>query len=178
MKFKNKLFTSIVTILFCFSVAYVTPSISQEIADTIIKQEVNEDFNKQLACLTKNIYYEAAFEPYEGKLAVAQVVLNRANNPNFPSTICEVVYQRTLSPNKMIVCQFSWTCLKNLIVKDKYAWEESEIVARKALTADKVHDKIAATNAMYYHADYVNPGWNKRKIVAKIGRHIFYSYDN
>jgi spore germination cell wall hydrolase CwlJ-like protein len=27
---------------------------------------------------------------------------------------------------------------------------------------------------MYYHADYVNPGWNKEK-VAKIGRHIFYS---
>ena len=75
MKFKNKLFTSIVTILFCFTAAYVTPSISQEIADTIIKQEVNEDFNKQLACLTKNIYYEAATESYEGKLAVAHLRL-------------------------------------------------------------------------------------------------------
>ena len=28
--------------------------------------------------------------------------------------------------------------------------------------------------ALYYHADYVNPKWNKPK-VAKIGRHIFYS---
>ena len=169
MKFKNKLFTSIVTILFCFTAAYVTPSISQEIADTIVKQEVNEDFNKQLACLTKNIYYEAATESYEGKLAVAQVTINRANNPNFPSTICGVVYQRTLG-----TCQFSWTCLKNLAINNKYAWDESELVARKALTEPVLHDTIAKQNALYYHANYVNPGW-KGRVVAKIGNHIFYA---
>jgi spore germination cell wall hydrolase CwlJ-like protein len=28
-------------------------------------------------------------------------------------------------------------------------------------------------NAMYFHGDYVNPGWKKQP-VAKIGRHIFY----
>ena len=28
-------------------------------------------------------------------------------------------------------------------------------------------------NALYYHADYVNPGWKKPKI-EKIGHHIFY----
>jgi hypothetical protein len=145
------------------------PSISQEITDSLIKQEVNEDFNKQLACLTKNIYYEAATESYEGKLAVAQVTMNRANNPNFPSTICGVVYQRTIG-----TCQFSWTCLKNLAVQNKYAWEESEMVARKALTEPKVHDTIAKTNALYYHAVYVNPGWRGR-IVSRIGNHIFYA---
>jgi hypothetical protein len=31
---------------------------------------------KQLDCLTKNIYWEAASEPFEGKVAVAQVTLN------------------------------------------------------------------------------------------------------
>ena len=145
------------------------PSISQEINDTIIKQEVNEDFNKQLACLTKNIYYEAATESYEGKLAVAQVTLNRANDPKFPSTICGVVYQRTLG-----TCQFSWTCLKNLAIQNKYAWEESELVARKALTEPVLHDIIARSNALYYHAIYVNPGWRGR-VVTKIGNHIFYA---
>jgi spore germination cell wall hydrolase CwlJ-like protein len=145
------------------------PSISQEISDTVIKQEVNEDFNKQLACLTKNIYYEAATESYEGKLAVAQVTLNRVNDSKFPSTICGVVYQRTLG-----TCQFSWTCVKNLAINNKYAWEESEIVARKALTEPVLHDKIASTNAQYYHAVYVNPGW-KSRVVAKIGNHVFYA---
>jgi spore germination cell wall hydrolase CwlJ-like protein len=28
-------------------------------------------------------------------------------------------------------------------------------------------------DAMYFHGDYINPGW-KREKVAKIGRHIFY----
>jgi spore germination cell wall hydrolase CwlJ-like protein len=145
------------------------PSISQEIKDSNIKQEVNEDFNKQLDCLAKNIYFEAAGESYEGKLAVAQVTINRVNDSRFPSTICGVVYQRTLG-----TCQFSWTCLKNLAVRNKYAWEESEIVARKALTEPILHDKIASTNAQFYHAVYVNPGW-KNRVVAKIGNHVFYA---
>ena len=145
------------------------PSISQELGGRIIKHEVNKDFNRQLDCLTKNIYYEAATESYEGKLAVAQVTINRTNSSNFPSTVCEVVYQRTLS-----TCQFSWTCLKNLAINNKYAWEESEIVARKALTEPVLHDTIARTNALYYHAVYVNPGW-KGRVITKIGNHVFYA---
>jgi spore germination cell wall hydrolase CwlJ-like protein len=151
------------------SLLIALPSVSQEIKDGIIKQEINEDFNKQLACLTKNIYYEAATESYEGKLAVAQVTLNRVNDSRFPSTICGVVYQKTFG-----TCQFSWTCVKNLAINNKYAWEESEIVARKALTEPVLHDKIASTNAQFYHAVYVNPGW-KSRVVAKIGNHVFYA---
>ena len=169
---------SIAVVLIASILAYTIPTVAQSYLEDQIQTEVSKDFNKQLNCLTNNIYFEAATEPYEGKLAVAQVVLNRANNPNFPSTVCEVVYQRTYTPARAIVCQFSWTCLKNMVVRDKYAWEESEIVARKALTQDKVHDRIARTNAMYYHADYINPGWNRNKVVARIGRHIFYAYDN
>ena len=41
--------------------------------------EIGQEFNKQLLCMAKNIYYEAGMEPYEGKLAVAQVVNNRVN---------------------------------------------------------------------------------------------------
>jgi len=151
------------------SLLIAIPSVSQEVSKEIIKQEINEDFNKQLACLTKNIYYEAASESYEGKLAVAQVTLNRANDPKFPSTICGVVYQRTLG-----TCQFSWTCLKNLAINNKYAWEESEIVARKALTEPVLHDRISQENALYYHNTTVNPGWRGR-IITKIGNHIFYA---
>jgi len=32
---------------------------------------------QQLECLTRNIYWEAASEPFEGKVAVAQVTMNR-----------------------------------------------------------------------------------------------------
>ena len=44
-------------------------------------------------------------------------------------------------------------------------------VAKKVLLED--FRLPALREAMYYHADYVNPGWQKKRI-AKIGRHIFY----
>ena len=155
---------------------YSFPSLSQTIEQIVIEQQVSEDFNKQLKCLADNVYFEAATESYEGKLAVAQVTINRANDPKFPSTVCEVVYQRTYV-NKLLVCQFSWTCMKNMLVRNKYAYDESELVARKALTEPNVHDIISKTNAMYYHNTQVDPGWNLQR-VTQIGHHIFYRSKN
>ncbi len=50
-----------------------------------------------------------------------------------------------------------------------------DIIQLDAPSNPVLHDKIAETNALYYHATYVNPGWNKNKVVIKIGNHIFYS---
>jgi len=38
---------------------------------------------QQMQCLTQNIYWEAASEPFEGKVAVAQVTMNRMNSGSF-----------------------------------------------------------------------------------------------
>jgi N-acetylmuramoyl-L-alanine amidase len=133
------------------------------------EQSVSSDIAKQTLCMAKNLYYEAAMEPYEGKLAVAQVTMNRANSSKYPSTVCDVVYQKTGS-----TYQFSWVGEKVSEVKNKYAWEECLIVARKALTERKLHDTIYKTKAMFYHNTSVNPGW-KLKYVAKIGNHLFYT---
>jgi spore germination cell wall hydrolase CwlJ-like protein len=38
---------------------------------------------RQLDCLTRNIYWEAASEPFEGKVAVAQVTMNRVQDGRF-----------------------------------------------------------------------------------------------
>ena len=50
----------------------------------------------QLDCLARNIYHEAGYEPFEGKVAVAQVTINRAESGEFPSDICRVVYQKNV----------------------------------------------------------------------------------
>lgn len=128
-------------------------------------QEVSMDMAKQMECMAKNLYYEAAKEPFEGKLAVAQVTMNRANHPNFPKTVCEVVYQKD---------QFSWVAEKRRIPINKYAWEECMIIAKKALTETVIHDTIYRTRSMYFHNTSVNPPW-KLKYVAKIGNHLFYT---
>jgi len=57
---------------------------------------------RQLGCLSKNIYYEAGSEPFEGKVAVAQVTLNRVNSGQFPADICKTIYQKNIFRNKII----------------------------------------------------------------------------
>jgi spore germination cell wall hydrolase CwlJ-like protein len=127
---------------------------------------------KQLDCLTRNIYWEAATESFEGKVAVAQVTINRAANGNFGNDICGVVYQKDRILQS-VVCQFSWVCEHNFQTKPvmpRY-YSESEEVAKKVLFEDfRLPD---LKQAMYYHADYIKPGWKKAK-VAHIGHHIFY----
>ena len=135
-----------------------------------VTTEVRE---RQLACLADNIYREAGYEPFEGKVAVAQVTLNRTRNPNFPNDVCGVVYQKTVVMKK-VVCQFSWHCdsaAKRRPV-NRAAYAESYEVAKKVLLEGFRLSTI--NNALYYHADYVDPKWGKERI-AKIGNHIFYS---
>lgn len=127
---------------------------------------------RQLKCLTLNVYHEAGIESFEGKVAVAQVTINRTNSPHFPNDICRVVYQKDTFVSRT-VCQFSWHCMQpsKLAPTNTKSYEESYIAAKKVLLEDFRLDSLQ--NALYYHADYVNPGWNKKKI-GKIGKHIFY----
>jgi len=126
--------------------------------------------DRQLTCLAKNIYFEAATEPFEGKVAVAQVTINRAESGKYPSDICDVVYQKNVVYGK-VICQFSWYCLNGPTVKHSGLYNESMEVAKKVLLEDFRLSSIK--NAYFYHADYVNPNWKLPKIT-QIGRHIFY----
>jgi N-acetylmuramoyl-L-alanine amidase len=130
------------------------------------------DRERQLDCLARNIYHEAASEPFEGKVAVAQVTMNRVASGKFPNDVCGVVYQKNVFMEK-VVCQFSWYCQNSgkAIIKNAAAYNESYEVAKKVLLEGFRLDNMK--KAMYYHADYVNPGWGK-PVVGKIGRHIFY----
>jgi spore germination cell wall hydrolase CwlJ-like protein len=127
---------------------------------------------RQLECLARNIYYEAGIESFEGKVAVAQVTLNRVEHEDFPKDVCQVVYQKNKVYQK-IVCQFSWYCDRPARLRpiDQKTFDESMIVAKKVLLEGFRLPSL--TEAIYYHADYVNPGWKKQRIT-KIGRHIFY----
>lgn len=142
---------------------------SSQTSENVITAKERE---RQLTCLARNIYHEAANESFEGKVAVAQVTLNRSENKNFPNDICEVVYQKNVFMQR-VVCQFSWYCQHGgqPPVKYREAYQESYEVAKKVLLEGFRLDSVK--NAIYYHADYVNPNWKKIR-VAKIGRHIFY----
>lgn len=115
-------------------------------------------------CLAKNIYHEARGEGLAGKIAVAQVTVNRVASRQFQNTICGVVY----APR-----QFSWTLDKRKRVRDQKSWQASVSIARAVLTQAV---RLPDFHALYFHTPQVNPRWNRNKIiVARIGNHIFYS---
>lgn len=127
---------------------------------------------RQLDCLSKNIYYEAGGESFEGKVAVAQVTMNRVESGRYPSDVCKVVFQKNVVYER-VVCQFSWYCEKGPMLKapNNTQYTESMEVAKKVLLENFRLPSLKG--AMYYHADYVRPNWNLPKIT-KIGAHIFY----
>lgn len=139
------------------------------------KQKVVAQRRVQLAeenCLARAVYFEARSESEMGQLAVAKVILNRVKDPNYPKSICGVVYQGSGSRNS---CQFSFACDGMPDdVRQPGAWANSKRIAQMALAGDsKVAAIGAATN---YHADYVRPKWARNmKRLIKIGHHIFYA---
>ena len=149
----------------------------------------------EMHCLAKNIYFEARGESLKGKIAVANVTMNRVDDPNYPNTICGVVYQAKYSKwwqehNGSLVpirnqCQFSWYCdgksdtlfLTNkngdVIKGNMQAWLDSINIAKDSIRGD-VTD--ITHGALWYHADFVNPYWRVHyKEVTKVGGHIFYT---
>lgn len=134
------------------------------------------DRERQLECLARNVYFESGSESFEGKVAVAQVTLNRSKHPNFPSDICQVVYQKSIFMEK-VVCQFSWYCENGGRPKIKHPelYKESYEVAKKVLLEN--FRLSSMKDALYFHAVYVHPNWGKERI-GVIGNHIFYRDKN
>ena len=129
------------------------------------------DLSQSLDCLALNIYHEARGEPLDGRVAVAQVVMNRVGDAEFPGQVCEVVRQGGERPRDR--CQFSWWCDgRGDRPDDLAAWTGSKDLARRIL-AGSVDDPTGG--ALWYHADHVAPNWDMDIIrQAKIGRHVFY----
>ena len=125
------------------------------------------------SCLADAIYYEAGFEPLSGKQAVAQVVLNRVRDRNFPKTICGVVYEGW---KKKTGCQFSFACDGSLVRRAPHPeeFQAAMSIARNALNG---YVMTAVGTATHYHTTYVQPWWKSTVVrVAQVGSQIFYRW--
>lgn len=137
-----------------------------------LRPATEADRKRALRCLTQAVYYEAALEPLEGQEGVAQVVLNRVRDPNYPSTVCGVVYQ---GAERTTGCQFSFTCDGALSrAPIAWAWTRAARVAERALAG---HVATRVGTATHYHADYVHPWWSPTLAkITQVGAHIFYRW--
>jgi spore germination cell wall hydrolase CwlJ-like protein len=116
-------------------------------------------------CLSLNIYYEARGEPITGRYAVAQVTLNRAEDPRFGDNICDVVY----APY-----QFSWTSNhRRGTIPRGDSWQEARHIALDVLENGKRVKGME--EALYFHANYVSPNWRNVERLTRIGAHVFYA---
>lgn len=133
--------------------------------ELVRKTDTGYELSREMECLAGTVYFESRGEPLAGQLAVAQVVINRAEADAFPSSYCSVVYQRS---------QFSF--VKNgrmpRISRSSSAWKKAKAIAR---IAHEGHWESEVRDALYFHAKYVSPKWRHRKTArATINTHIFY----
>jgi len=154
-----------------------------EIAESVIIKNLAVN-DKEVLCMAKNIFYEAAIESTAGKLAVAHVTLNRVDSHRYPNTVCEVVYEgpHYIASDGQVLpkrdrCQFSWYCdgKGDVPREGSRLWEDSQELAKYVLLRQKELPDIT-DGALHYHASYIAaPRWAKRKtITTKIDTHIFY----
>ena len=79
-------------------------------------------------CLTEALYFEARGETAQGLFAVAEVIMNRVDNPGYPNTLCGVIHQGT---GRQFACQFTYTCDgKPEVINEPSAWNRVGKVAR------------------------------------------------
>ena len=135
------------------------------LSELVAAIDSDQELTEQLHCLAGAVYFESRGEPLAGQLAVAEVVINRAEDSRWPASYCGVVYQRS---------QFSFVRGGRMpsINTSSPAWLRAKAVARIA------HDgmwETEADGAVYFHAKYVRPGWSRAKTrLAQIDTHIFY----
>ena len=133
----------------------------QELVSEFSSAEVEDEEQR---CLAGAVYFESKGEPLEGQLAVAEVIINRAESGRFAETLCGVVKQRG---------QFSFVRGGRIpaIPASSAHWRKAVAIAeiaQRELAESKVSD------ALFFHARRVSPGWKRLKRVATVGNHIFY----
>ena len=125
-----------------------------------------------LVCLALNVYFEARNDDVAGQVAVAQIVMERVKNSEYPETICLVV---TEGGERRHACQFSWHCDgKSDTPYDEHAWERALLVA-SAVMAGSGH--VALRDATHYHAWYAHPDWvdlPNMEFIGVFGLHYYY----
>lgn len=118
--------------------------------------------NEEKDFFARLVEAEAKGEPFEGKVAVATVVLNRVESPEFPDTVTEVVKENTGNT-------YAFSPVQNGEI-NKPASEESKQAVEEALKRENtLGDAI-----YFYNPDIATDNWiRSRDAIKTIGNHVF-----
>lgn len=151
---------------------YVDQTVNTMISNTTIEANTIQTSNfetsthentsiseSEIDLLARLVRAEAQTEPFEGKVAVACVVLNRVESPQFPDTIREVIY----APGQFQPVQNGQI--------NKPADEESIKAVKVALTEQR---QVAPGALFFYNPAIATSRWlDSRTTTLVIGQHVF-----
>lgn len=139
--------------------------------------------DKNLFCAAQAAFFEAGNQSFFGKLAVAEVIMNRTENESYPDSVCGVVNERNkVKTTGKVVCQFSWACAgKNKIPLTKEdgtmnlpvlkQWHDS-VVAAIIVVEKNIRGVVPGATNFFAH-NIVNPGWGGLRVIKVIDDHTF-----
>ena len=126
--------------------------------------------DRQVRCLQEAIYHEARGEEIYGQFAVAEVILNRVDLPNYPSDVCGVVYQNADRRN---ACQFSYACDGR--ADDMPERRAARLAGSIAQVMIEGAPRELTDGATHFHTTNVRPRWSRTfQRTAQFGSHLFY----
>ncbi|WP_138206917.1 cell wall hydrolase [Haloimpatiens lingqiaonensis] len=118
--------------------------------------------NDDIFLMSQIVYAESRGEPYDGKVAVASVILNRLVSPDFPNTVEGVVTQKN-----------AFSCVKNGRIDVKPNDESYRAVL------DALKGKDPTSKAVFFYNPKISTcSWMKninKKNPKSIGNHIFFA---
>jgi len=121
-------------------------------------------------CLQEAIYHEARGEDVYGQFAVAEVILNRVDLPNYPDSVCGVVHQNAGRRN---ACQFSYACNgRSRAMTEPTARRLANAIAQVMIAGAP---RELTDGATHFHTSGVRPRWAASfRRTARYGSHLFY----
>jgi N-acetylmuramoyl-L-alanine amidase len=112
----------------------------------------------EIDLMARVVYAEAKGEPFAGKTAVAAVILNRVEHPDFPGSVREVIYQ------PRAFCVVASTAIR----------AEPSPVAVRAVKAALAGTDPTGGALFFFNPQTATCRWIRaRERVVVIGRHVF-----
>lgn len=136
---------------------------ASSLSELVRAQDTDDALSAEERCLAGAVYFESKGESLAGQLAVARVVMARANSGRFPSTLCGVVFQKS---------QFSFVRGGGMppIATGSTHWRNAVAISKIALAGSW---KSPVEGALFFHARHVSPGWRLTRL-GSVDNHIFY----
>lgn len=138
--------------------------------ETAVKYGDGFSYTKQdIALLSCLIHAEAGTQSYEGKLAVANVVLNRVKSSKYADTIKAVIYQAS-----QFSVAHSGSLQKQLDIYGSYS-SRSQLLSIKA-AKDALEGANNIGSRLYFHSykSAAKKGYTNKSGSVKLGDHLFW----